>query len=108
MFFKTYRLLKRSVPMLPPPIPPMVAAQALQLLHLHHKTVRLGWRVPHLRRRKGESEAVFAERLGAVWRGGKALDGEDEALARAARDEKSGTGGLRGKRRRFRFCRCTW
>ena len=68
----------------------MTAGQALQLLHLHHKTVRLGWREPHLRRRKGESEAVFAERLGAVWRGGKALDAEDEALRRALRYEKSG------------------
>ena len=34
------------------PIPPMTANQALQLLMLHNKEVRLGWEKPHRRRRR--------------------------------------------------------
>ena len=48
----------------PPPIPPMTANQALQLLYLHHKTARLNAIEPHMiRRRPREPEEVHHERL---------------------------------------------
>lgn len=39
----------------PPPIPQMSAGEALQLLHLHQKEVRLQAEPPHIKRRRGES-----------------------------------------------------
>ena len=74
----------------PPPVPPMSADQALQLLHLHNKTVNLGWDEPHRRKRRGETQAVYVERLRAMWSSEKAREAEDAALARAARYQRSG------------------
>lgn len=72
----------------PPPIPPMTADQALQLLFLHEKSVRQGWDRPHRRKRRGEPWETYAERLRAMWVSEKAREAEDEALRRAARDER--------------------
>jgi len=47
----------------PPPIPPMTANQALQLLHLHQKEARLLAEPPHLRRRRGEHPDAWSHRL---------------------------------------------
>jgi hypothetical protein len=48
----------------PPPIPPMTANQALQLLYLHQKEARLNAVEPHeIRRRAREPEAAYHERL---------------------------------------------
>jgi hypothetical protein len=74
----------------PPPIPPMSPDQALQLLFLHEKSVRQGWEKPHRRRRRGESDAVYTKRLGAMWGAEKAREAEDAALRRAAQYEETG------------------
>jgi hypothetical protein len=75
----------------PPPIPPMSASQALQLLYLHEKSVRQGWDLPHRRRRRGESDEIYRARLGAMWICEKQREAEDEALRRAARFEETGS-----------------
>lgn len=72
------------------PIPPLTAAQALQLLQLHLKSVRLGWEAPHRRRRRGESDAVYTARLAAMWRAEQGRAAEEAAWRRAARYEESG------------------
>ena len=74
----------------PPPIPPMTADQALQLLFLHEKSVRQGWELPHRRRRRGEPWETYTERLRAMWTAEKAREAEDAALRRAAHFERSG------------------
>jgi len=74
----------------PPPIPPMSADQALQLLFLHEKSVRQGWERPHRRRRRDEPWDTYTERLRAMWTAEKAREAEDAALRRAARYEESG------------------
>ena len=50
----------------PPPIPPMTPEQVLHLLYIHSNGVRHGWEAPHRRRRRGESDAVYVERLRAM------------------------------------------
>ena len=52
----------------PPELPAMTVSQTLQLLYLHEKSVRQGWERPHRRRRRGESEEIYSERLRAMWR----------------------------------------
>jgi hypothetical protein len=74
----------------PPPIPPMTADQALQLLCLHQKSVRQGWEQPHRRRRRGECDETYRIRLAAMWTAEKRSEAEDEAVARAIRYEESG------------------
>jgi hypothetical protein len=74
----------------PPPIPPMTAGQALQLLFLHNKNVRLSWDLPHRRKRRGEPWETYTERLRAMWTAEKKREADDEALRRAARDEATG------------------
>ena len=74
----------------PPPIPPMTADQALQLLFLHEKSVHQSWEKPHRRRRRGESDETHCERLRAMWTAEKRQEAEDEAVRRAARYEESG------------------
>ncbi len=74
-----------------PPIPPMTADQALQLLFLHEKSVRQGWDMPHRRRRRGEPWEVYRERLAAMWTWEKEREAEDEALRRAERFEETGS-----------------
>ncbi|MDP8994378.1 MAG: hypothetical protein M3N07_05240, partial [Pseudomonadota bacterium] len=75
----------------PPPIPPMSFGQAFQLLCLHEKSVRQQWDRPHRRRRRGESEQAYVERLRAMWVYQKAREAEDEALRRAGRYEETGS-----------------
>jgi hypothetical protein len=70
----------------PPPIPPMTASQALQLLFLHRESVRQGWVEP--RPRRGESDAVYIERLRASWMTDQARTAEREALRRALEREE--------------------
>jgi hypothetical protein len=70
----------------PPPIPPMTASQALQLLFLHRESVRQGWVEP--RPRRGESDAVYIERLRASWMTDQARAAEREALRRALEREE--------------------
>lgn len=72
----------------PPPVPPLTADQALQLLFLHEKSVRQGWEKPHRRRRRGEPWEVYRERLAAMWECEKAR--EAEASARAYAFEQTG------------------
>jgi len=74
----------------PLPIPPMSANQALQLLFLHEKSARQGWEKPHRRRRRGESEETYTERLRAMWTAEGRQSAEDSAVRRAARFEESG------------------
>jgi hypothetical protein len=70
-------------------MPPLSWDQAFQLLCLHEKSVNQSWEQPHRRRRRGESDSVYVERLRAMWRAEKAREGEEEALRRAARYEAS-------------------
>lgn len=51
----------------PPPIPRMSAGEALQLLYLHQKQVRLEAEPPHLKRRRGESREAHSYRLSAMY-----------------------------------------
>jgi len=74
----------------PPPIPPMTADQAIQLLALHEKSVRQGWERPHRRKRRGEPWETYTERLAAMWTAEKAREDEDRAVRRAARYEATG------------------
>src|SRR5688500_6407072 len=48
----------------PPAIPPMSAAQAIQMLYLHQKEARLWGERPDRRRRRGESRDAWSARLG--------------------------------------------
>ena len=72
----------------PPPIPPMTANQALQLLHLHNRTVHLQDEPPHIKRRRGESSEAHSYRLTAMYEARQALDREAFDLAEAARRER--------------------
>jgi hypothetical protein len=67
----------------PPAIPPMSAAQALQLLYLRQKEARLWSERPDRRRRRGESTDAWCSRLGRKWRAEKAWDREGYEVARA-------------------------
>jgi hypothetical protein len=72
----------------PPPIPPMTANQALQLMYLHHKTTQLWAEAPYMRRRRGESTAEWSIRRAADYIAQKARERDDLAVsivARAAR-----------------------
>jgi hypothetical protein len=71
----------------PPPIPPLTADQAMQLLFLHEKSVRQGWDQPHRRKRRGEPWETYTERLRAMWTAEKAREAEDAAVRRAAREQ---------------------
>ncbi len=51
----------------PPPIPPMTANQALQLLYLHQKEARLLAEPAHIKRRRGESHEAHSFRLSAMY-----------------------------------------
>jgi hypothetical protein len=74
----------------PAPIPPLSPDQALQLLHLHQKSVQLDWDRPHRRKRRGEPWEVHGERLRAMWVSEKRQEAEDAAIRRAARYETTG------------------
>jgi hypothetical protein len=67
----------------PPPIPPMSAPQALQLLYLHQKEARLWGERPDRRRRRGESTDAYCTRLARKWRAEKAWDREGHEVAGA-------------------------
>lgn len=51
----------------PPPVPPMTANQALQLLYLHQKEARLLAEPAHIKRRRGESDDAYSFRLSAMY-----------------------------------------
>jgi hypothetical protein len=74
----------------PPPIPPMTPGQAIQLLCLHNKSVRLSWDRPHRRKRRGEPWDTYTQRLSAMWTAEKGREAEDAALRRAAQYEATG------------------
>lgn len=74
----------------PLPIPAMTPSQALQLLCLHDKSVYQSWEKPHRRQRRGESEETYTERLRAMRMVEERRKAEDEAVARASRDEWAG------------------
>jgi hypothetical protein len=72
------------------PMPRFTPDQAIQLLCLHDKSVNQGWEAPHRRRRRGESDEIYSQRLQAMWRVECNLEAEREALRRAARFEETG------------------
>ena len=72
------------------PMPPLTANQAIQLLCLHRKSVNQGWEQPHRRRRRGESDDIYRERLRAMWAVEKSRAAEEEAVRRALRFEATG------------------
>lgn len=74
----------------PPPIPPMSADQAIQLLCLHEKSVHQSWEQPHRRRRRNESDAHYRMRLFLMWRAEQRQLDEERAVARALRFEETG------------------
>jgi hypothetical protein len=67
----------------PLPIPPMTAAQAIQLLYLHQKEARLWGERPDRRRKRGEPSDAYSARLSRKWRAEKAWDREGYEAARA-------------------------
>jgi len=67
----------------PPPIPPMNVAQAMQLLFLHQKEVRLWDERPDRRRRRGEQTDDYCRRLGRKWRAERAWDREGYEVSQA-------------------------
>lgn len=69
----------------PPPIPPMTANQALQLMYLHQKEVRLQAEPPHIKRRRGESPEAHSTRLAAMYRARIERDREAFRIAEAER-----------------------
>jgi hypothetical protein len=69
----------------PPPIPPMTANQALQLMYLHQKEVRLQAEPPHIKRRRGESSEAHSARLAAMYRARIERDREAFRIAEAER-----------------------
>jgi hypothetical protein len=71
-------------------MPAMTADQAIQLLHLHERSVFQRWEAPHRRRRRGESDEVYCDRLQAMGRTDRAREAEEAALRRAARFEATG------------------
>lgn len=77
----------------PPPIPQMTANQALQLLFLHQKEVRLQSEPPHLRRRRGESSDAHAFRMGEMYRARLERDREAYRIAESARRERDAADG---------------
>jgi hypothetical protein len=74
----------------PPPIPPMTADQALQLLFLHEKSVHQSWEKPHRRKRRGESWEIYSQRLALMWTAEKRREAEDEAIRRAVQCDDDG------------------
>jgi hypothetical protein len=79
----------------PPPIPPMTANQALQLMYLHQKEARLLSEPAHIKRRRGESAEAHSFRLAAMYRAKLQRDREAFDVAEAerrARGKPSGFG----------------
>jgi hypothetical protein len=72
------------------PMPRFTPDQAIQLLCLHDRSVNQGWEQPHRRRRRGESDEIYSQRLQAMWRVEKSLEAEAEAVRRAFRFEETG------------------
>lgn len=72
----------------PPPVPQMTADQAMQLLYLHQKEVRLQAEPAHIKRRRGESGAAWSYRLGAMYEAEQERGREDYRVAEAARRER--------------------
>jgi hypothetical protein len=75
----------------PPPIPPLSADQALQLLVHHRKSALWGWDLPHRKRRRGEPWDVYAARITAIGYCEKRRAAEDAAVARALAFEETGS-----------------
>jgi hypothetical protein len=71
----------------PPPIPPMTAAEALQLLSLHWKSARLEREDPDRRYRRGEGSESYSRRLAMLWRRDRSLEAENYALELAWKKE---------------------
>ncbi|OYY72929.1 hypothetical protein [Sphingomonas sp. 28-63-12] len=69
----------------PPPIPPMSANQALQLMYLHQKQARLQSEPAHIRRRRGESAEAHSFRLAAMYKAHLARERERFDIAEAER-----------------------
>ena len=74
----------------PPPVPPMTFDQAMQLLQLHQKEVRLEAEPPHIKRRRGESSEAHSYRLGAMYEQRQQRAREAYDVAEAARREGRG------------------
>lgn len=71
----------------PPLMPPLRFDEALHLLHLHQKEVRLQSDPPHIKRRRGESREAHSYRLAALYEAAQQRLRDDYAVAEAARRE---------------------
>lgn len=71
----------------PPPIPPMTAGEALQLLYLHQKEARLLCEPDWLKRRRGESWDAHGVRLSGMAQAQLEREREAYRIAEAARRE---------------------
>ena len=74
----------------PPPVPSLTFDQAMQLLQLHQKEVRLQDEPPHIKRRRGESRDAHAYRMGAMYALNQQRAREAYDVAEAARREGRG------------------
>ncbi len=79
-----------------PPIPPMSAAEALQLLALHRNGVKLSWDEPHRRKRRNETHAQYGKRLFLMWRAEQRNLAHERAAARGEAYERTGSWRLEG------------
>ena len=79
-----------------PDLPPMSVTEMLQAVAMHRNTVELGHSEPHRRRRRGETNAQYSQRLFLMWRHEQRNLAEEEAMARAAKYEQDGTWRLEG------------
>lgn len=73
----------RSDPAMDLPLHSLSGDEAIQLLALHQRGVRLGHEAPHKGRRRNETHAQYALRLGLMWRAAQRRTSEDRAVARA-------------------------
>jgi len=77
----------------PPPISPMTANQALQLLYLHQKEARLIDEQQHLKRRPGEPKEAHAMRLILLYEERQRREREAFDIAETERRARAPTGG---------------
>ncbi len=80
----------------PPPIPPMTATEALQLLSLHHVSVRNDFDLKHRGRRRAETRQQYGKRLSIMFWADQRRLAENNAMERASQFIKDGTWRLPG------------
>jgi hypothetical protein len=87
----------RNDPEMDLPLHSLSPAEAIQLLALHRRGVRIAYDAPHARRRRGESNMHYSTRPGLMWAASQRRTSEDRAIARAIEYEGKGEWRLPGE-----------